>query len=543
MKEQDLLESFSGISEDLLKRSEDNKKTGSNEKTAAGKGDGKAGNAWRRLGYIAAILLLTAGIIILFININNKNENGVTDITGENTVNNEKEKAAEEVSVPDFLKTYTVSAAEYPTTLKKPDYNEFDLNGDKIWDGDENRAYSEAAQEWAKQVAEQKNIEGYDKDAGKKGILSFNSKTMAQFLKENDHENRVFSPINIYIALGMMAETSEGNTRKQILDLLGIETIEALRIQIKGLWNSVYTDDKIKSILASSIWLRDDMDYKKETLDSLARNYYASSFSGKMGSEEYSEAFRNWMNAQTDGILKEQVSGLELNQDVVMALATTVCFSAKWVDEFKKENTKSETFHASSGDIQCDFMHRSDSGAYFWGDSFGAIVKWFDGAFGGYNGYMSYILPDEGVSVYDLLQDEQVMQFIDQGLGYGQSKQAVLNMSIPKFDISSKQDLIEDLQKLGITDAFDAAKADFSPVSDSAEDVSDGNIYINKVEHGVRVIEDEEGVKAAAYTVEEYAGASMPPEEKVDFVLDRPFIFVISYGNGIPMFIGIVENP
>jgi serine protease inhibitor len=543
MKEQDLLESFSGISEDLLKRSEDNKKLGSNEKTAAGKGNGKAGNAWRRLGYIAAILLLTAGITILFININNKNENGVTDITGENTENNEKEKVAEEVSVPDFLETYTVSAAEYPTTLKKPDYNEFDLNGDKIWDGDENRAYSEAAQEWAKQVAEQKNIEGYDKDGGKSSILSFNFKTMAQLLKENDHENRVYSPINIYIALGMMAETSEGNTRKQILDLLGIETIEALRIQIKGLWNSVYTDDKIKSILASSIWLRDDMDYKKETLDSLARNYYASSFSGKMGSEEYSEAFRNWMNAQTDGILKEQVSGLELNQDVVMALATTVCFSAKWVDEFKKENTKSETFHASSGDIQCDFMHRSDSGAYFWGDSFGAIVKWFDGAFGGYNGYMSYILPDEGVSVYDLLQDEQVMQFIDQGLGYGQSKQAVINMSIPKFDISSKQDLIEDLQKLGITDAFDAVKADFSPVSDSAEDVSDGNIYINKVEHGVRVIEDEEGVKAAAYTVEEYDGASMPPEEKVDFVLDRPFIFIISYGNGIPMFIGIVENP
>ena len=47
MKEQDLLESFSGISEDLLKRSEDNKKLGSNEKTAAGKGNGKAGNAWQ----------------------------------------------------------------------------------------------------------------------------------------------------------------------------------------------------------------------------------------------------------------------------------------------------------------------------------------------------------------------------------------------------------------------------------------------------------------------------------------------------------------
>ena len=37
-------------------------------------------------------------------------------------------------------------------------------------------------------------------------------------------------------------------------------------------------------------------------------------------------------------------------------------------------------------------------------------------------------------------------------------------------------------------------------------------------------------------------GAARPPEERVEFVLDRPFLFVIKVGN-IPMFIGIVENP
>ena len=532
MKEQDLLESFSGISEDLIKRSEDNKKTGSSEKTA--KGVVKTNRFWRRLGYIAAILVLTAGLIVLFIHINNKPDSDVSDNGGQKTADNEEGKSTEDGTGPDFLKTYIVSAAEYPTAIKKPDFHDFDLNGDNKWDGDENQAYFEAYQEWGKQVAEQKNIKGYDPEVGKNGILSFNSKAMGQFLKENDHENRVYSPINIYIALGMMAETSEGNTRKQILDLLGIETIEALRIQMKGLWNSVYSDDKTKSILASSIWLRDDMEYNKETMDSLAENYYASSYSGEMGSEEYSEVFRNWLNDQTDGILKEQVSGLELNKDIVMSLVTTVCFSAKWLDEFNKNNTTLDTFHAASGDIQCAFMHRSTQGTYFWGDKYGAIINWFDET----KGCMAYILPDEGVSVYDLLRDEQVMNFIDQGFEYGQSKGVIINMSIPKFDVSSKQDIIGDLKELGITDAFDMTKADFSPVSDSAQ-----KIFINKVEHGVRVIEDEEGVKAAAYTVEDYATAGRPPEETVDFVADRPFIFVIYYGNGIPMFVGIVENP
>jgi serine protease inhibitor len=538
MKEQDLLESFSGISEELLKRSENNKKTGSNETKAAEKSNAKAGSSWRKLGYIAAVLVITAGLIILFIHISNKNDSDVSDIQGQKIANKESEKVAEDGTGSEFLKTYIVSAAEYPTALKKPDFHDFDLNGDNTWDGDENKAYFEAYQEWGKQVAEQKNIEGYDPDAGKNGILSFNSKAIGQFLKENNHENRVYSPINIYIALGMMAETSDGNTRKQILDLLGIETIEALRVQMKGLWNSVYSDDKTKSILASSIWLRDDLDYNKETMDSLARNYYNSSFSGKMGSEEYSEVYRSWLNDQTDGILKEQISGLELNQDAVMSLATTVCFSAKWLDEFNKNDTTLDTFHTASGDIKCDFMHRSTQGAYYWGDKFGAIVNWFDGAMG----YMSYILPDEGVSVYDLLQDEQVMNFVNQGLEYGQSKRVIINMSIPKFDVSSNQDIIENLKNLGITDAFDMTKADFSPIYGSDEDISDRNIYINKVGHGVRVIEDEEGVKAAAYTVEDYATATEPPEEKVDFVLDRPFMFVINYG-GIPMFVGIVEKP
>ena len=79
---------------------------------------------------------------------------------------------------------------------------------------------------------------------------------------------------------------------------------------------------------------------------------------------------------------------------------------------------------------------------------------------------------------------------------------------------------------------------EFSPISDDPAE-----IWLDKVEHGVRVMADEEGVKAAAYTVELLCGAGMPPEEKMDFVLDRPFMFVIRSAEGIPLFVGIVERP
>jgi len=53
---------------------------------------------------------------------------------------------------------------------------------------------------------------------------------------------------------------------------------------------------------------------------------------------------------------------------------------------------------------------------------------------------------------------------------------------------------------------------------------------------------DEEGVKAASYIEFPGAGSPMPPEEIIDFVLDRPFIFAITTER-IPLFMGTVNDP
>ena len=35
----------------------------------------------------------------------------------------------------------------------------------------------------------------------------------------------------------------------------------------------------------------------------------------------------------------------------------------------------------------------------------------------------------------------------------------------------------------------------------------------------------------------------LPPEEEVDFVLDSPFIFVITGSKDMPLFVGVVNRP
>lgn len=54
---------------------------------------------------------------------------------------------------------------------------------------------------------------------------------------------------------------------------------------------------------------------------------------------------------------------------------------------------------------------------------------------------------------------------------------------------------------------------------------------------------DEKGVTAAAFTLILRCGASMPPDERIEFVLDRPFVFVVESQDGLPLFAGTVYNP
>lgn len=57
-------------------------------------------------------------------------------------------------------------------------------------------------------------------------------------------------------------------------------------------------------------------------------------------------------------------------------------------------------------------------------------------------------------------------------------------------------------------------------------------IFVSTVQHDVRVAIDEEGVTAAAYTVMAMSGAGAPPDDEIDFVLDRPFLFALTSPDG-----------
>ena len=154
---------------------------------------------------------------------------------------------------------------------------------------------------------------------------------------------------------------------------------------------------------------------------------------------------------------------------------------------------------------------------------------------------MWLILPDEGKTPAGLLSEGvAIRELLDRT---GESQSMIVNLSLPKFDISAKSSLRSSLQNLGVTEVFSPLLADFSGMIPESNNV--GNPYVDNIAHAARVAVDEEGVTAAAYTVILVAGAAAPdPNQKeIDLTFDRPFLFVVESRNNMPLFAGVVNDP
>ena len=359
------------------------------------------------------------------------------------------------------------------------------------------------------------------------------AKTIPAVLAGEQGKNVLCSPVNLYMALAMLAELTGGESREQVLALLDSPDVETLRQQASDVWNVTYrADGAVTRTLGSALFLDDDLDFRQDTMDVLARDYYASSYKGQMGSEGMNQAFRNWLNENTGNLLTDQIDQLELTPEILLALATTVHFQAKWHHEFLPENTVDGIFHSPNGDVDASMMRSDGFDTYYWGDKFSAVAKRFE------EGAMWFLLPDEGVTPEELLQDEQAMTCLLNRETLSENNTYLrIHLTVPRFDVSAQLGLNDTLRGLGITNVFDPALADFTPVSESQQ------LALSRVLHGARVKVDEQGCEGAAYTAMLFAGSARPPEEEVWFTLDRPFLFCVTGAQELPLFVGIVNQP
>ena len=150
-----------------------------------------------------------------------------------------------------------------------------------------------------------------------------------------------------------------------------------------------------------------------------------------------------------------------------------------------------------------------------------------------------YYGPDSNMDAAELLQNKDALGLLLANGNWSQTQRARVNLSLPKFDVSSDLDILDTLAQLGITDVMDGTKSDFTPLTTASD-----SLELTQAKHAARVKIDEDGCEAAAYTILGVeATAMMGPEDEIDFTLDKPFVFAITGIDGLPLFVGLVNQP
>ena len=351
---------------------------------------------------------------------------------------------------------------------------------------------------------------------------------MFNFLKlENEKKNMVYSPLSIKTALAMLSEGAEGNTKKQIKDAVGDDVVNN------------YGNIKDKVSFANAMYIRDTYTNRiqKSFSNKLKEDYYADV---KVDSFKDALNINKWIEDKTFGRLKNVVTDSGVTNSE-MILINALAIDMEWKNKFDDVYCKDFYSDASnSKDIAMMSLNNSKSDDIKYLVTDNVQVASFDlKKYGDNELEFIAIMPSQNLDEYVKGFNYSDIEKTLLDLRTTKSSRNGVSIYIPKFKFEKELNFVEDLKKLGIKDAFEPDKADFSGITGNKE------LYVGDAIHKAEIEFCEEGVKASAATViTAKATASFNQSEPEKITFDHPFMYLIKDKNTNDIwFVGTVYEP
>ena len=374
------------------------------------------------------------------------------------------------------------------------------------------------------------------------GDAAFGAELLA-ILGAGNGGNLAVSPLSIRLALAMAYAGARDETAAQMARVLRYDLPgEALHAAFNSLdqaleaRNRVLTgeggaDRRVEISVSNALWGQAGLGVEAAFLDTLAANYGAGmrvvDFAGAV--EAARATINAWVAAETNDRITDLIPEGALTPITLLVLTNTVYLFADWALPFSSEATADGAFTRLDGTTATvPFMNQLLPAAYAAGDGWQAI----DLGYAGGEVAMLLVLPDAGR--FDEAAGASATLF---GEALGALADTDVQLALPRFEFRTQASLPDALEALGMADAFNSGRADFTGI------LSGGGLFISDVIHEVFVAVNEAGTEAAAATAV-ILGRGGPPPGPVQLTFDRPFLFwLYDRATHSVLFMGRVLDP
>ena len=352
---------------------------------------------------------------------------------------------------------------------------------------------------------------------------------------EQKHGNGSFimSPISVGYLLGMLNAGAEGDTQRQITDVLGLDvSAQEINQHFKKIMDEASSVDSTVTIkIANSININSARGYRliPKYKENMQKFYDAQIDAFPFTDDRNVDIINNWCNTHTDGMIPKILDSLD--PYAAMYLLNAVFFKASWTDKFDPNNTRNRIFTKQDGTIlEHKMMHVAIKAAY----GSNNLCKMLRLPYGNGSYSMYVLLPHEGKTVGDIIQSLSAQQLEQQRT----QEMTIHNVDImmPRFTTESEIKLEQVLSSMGMPLAFHYLAAQFSKM------IEDEELWVSMMMQKAKIEVNEKGTKAAAVTIAKGVTKSLSGDNRprhVEFHATRPFVYyIVDNSSGTIYFMG-----
>ncbi|XP_022442242.1 serpin B6 isoform X2 [Delphinapterus leucas] len=350
--------------------------------------------------------------------------------------------------------------------------------------------------------------------------------TLLKHLGEDNSQNVFISPISISSALAMVLMGAQGNTAAQMSQALSLSRSSGRGGDVHQDFQNLLTEVNRTGTqyllrTANRLFGEKTYDFLPSFKDACRKFYQAEmeELDFISAAEESRKHINTWVAQRTEGKIIDLLSPGSVDSVTSLVLVNAIYFKGNWENQFNKQHTKERPFKVSKNvekPVQMMFKKSTFKMTYI-GEIFTKILVL---PYVGSELNMIIMLPDENTDLKTVEKELTYEKFVEWTRPDLLDEEEV-EVSLPRFKLRESYDLEGVLRALGITDAFESARADFSAMS------AHSNLCLSRVVHKAFVEVDEQGTEAAAATaaVLMLRCARITPR----FCADHPFLFFIQH--------------
>jgi len=351
--------------------------------------------------------------------------------------------------------------------------------------------------------------------------------------------NVAISPFSIWAVLTLLREGSAGKTNSQLQKALHLhENNKAIRAAFRKLNDVVHVSGRDVEMIGANALFTDVNRPLQWEFEYLAEKVYKSTVYpvNFMNPSASVSIINQWVANITQNRIVQLVQEEDLT-DPHLVIANGNFFKGKWLFPFNSSDTMREKFYDDKGIElgEVDMMHQNGYFRYSRISELGSKVIELPYAGGQFS--MIVVVPVGNTTISTVLERISKIQIekiyhhmITEEEEY---PDAAVEVHLPRVVINSDFVLNKALEKLGIIDVFNDARADLSRISPHS-------IYLHKLIHKAEIVIDEEGTTASSAT-----GGVMSDRHTMPKIhANRPFaFFIVENSLRVIIFAGKVVNP